>query len=80
MNVEQLIEPGRQLRVVLTAEQWNAVLSIMAEAPAPMRVTSPLVNEIQRQCMQQNNGAPSDYHGSVDARDQRGNGEAQEVE
>lgn len=44
----------------------------MAEAPLPLRVTSPLVNEIQRQCMQQ--AQPAGDAGALLA--SRGNGEA----
>jgi hypothetical protein len=74
------IEPMQRLTVELTAQQWDAVLNTLADAPAPYRVTAPLIEEIRRQCMQRGSGVPADYHGYVDAMDQRGNGEAQEVQ
>lgn len=66
------------MKVVLEAAQWDAVVNALADGQ--FRVVQPLLAEIRRQCMQQSNGAPGDYHGSVDARDRRGNGEVQEVQ
>lgn len=69
------VEPTERLTVVLTAEHWNAVLGIMAEAPMPHRITAPLINEIHRQCIQQ--GQPvADSGAGVAALRSRANGEA----
>ena len=69
-----MIDRTSRLTVMLEAQQWDAVLNALADGP--YRVTAVLIAEIQRQCMQQSMSSPSDYHGSVAARDQRGNGEA----
>jgi hypothetical protein len=63
-----MMEPMERLTVVLTAQQWDAVLNTMADAHAPYRVTAPLIEEIRRQCMQ---GAADSEVASADA---RGNG------
>jgi len=70
------VEPGERLTVTLTAQEWNAVLSIMAEAPMPLRVSSPLVNEITRQCMQQ--GRTAGDSGALLA--SRGNGDGRRAD
>ena len=67
------IEPTERLTVVLAAEQWNAILNLLAEAP--YRVAVPLITEIQRQCMQQDRAAVGS--GSV-LRTARGNGQDRE--
>lgn len=39
----------RSMTVTLEAQQWNAVMALLAEGP--YRVAAPLLSEIQRQCM-----------------------------
>lgn len=43
--------PQQPLAVTLEAQQWEAVLRLLDEAPAPHRLVHPLIYEIQRQCM-----------------------------
>lgn len=43
------IPPTERLAVTLEAQQWNAVIAVLSEAP--YRVAAPLIGEIQRQCM-----------------------------
>jgi hypothetical protein len=71
-----MIDRATPLTVTLSAQQWDAVLNALADGQ--FRVVQPLIAEIQRQCMQAD--VPADYHGYVDAMDQRGNGKAQEVQ
>ena len=45
------VEPNERLTVVLEAQAWNVVLTVLAEAP--FKLAAPLIQDIQRQCMQQ---------------------------
>ena len=51
--------PMHPLTVTLEAQQWEQVLRILDETPAPHRVTHPLIIAIQQQCMQQTAQGPS---------------------
>jgi hypothetical protein len=42
-----------ELSVTLQASQWDAVLHLLNEVPAPRRVTNALFLSIERQCMRQ---------------------------
>ena len=48
-----MMNPEQQIAVTLTAGQWNGVLALLAEAPAPWKLTNPLLTAIQQQCMAQ---------------------------
>ena len=54
MDIEpqQRIPTEQPLAVTLRAEQWNAVIALLHEVAAPARITVPLIQAIQRQCMQ----------------------------
>lgn len=43
-----MIDNNTMIEVVMTAQQWNAVLTYLAEGP--YKLVAPLVNDIQRQC------------------------------
>jgi hypothetical protein len=45
-----MIEPTTQIAVTMSAQQWQAVLYVMGEAPLPHRVTDPLIREVVAQC------------------------------
>lgn len=46
------IPNDQPLSVTLQAQQWNAVIALLNEVAAPARITLPLIQAIQRQCMQ----------------------------
>jgi hypothetical protein len=46
-----MIQPTAPITVTLEAQQWEQVLRILDETPAPHRIIHPLIVEIQRQCM-----------------------------
>lgn len=46
-----MIQPNDKLDVTLEAQQWDAVMRSLAEGP--FRVVQPLIAEIQRQCVAQ---------------------------
>jgi hypothetical protein len=52
------MEPTDKIDVTLEAQQWNAVIAIMAKSPVPYEVSHQLIQEMQRQCnaMAQTNG------------------------
>jgi hypothetical protein len=41
--------PQQPLTVTLEAQQWNAVMALLAEGP--YRISAPLIQAIQQQCM-----------------------------
>lgn len=43
------IAPETRLAVELEAQQWNALLAILQDAPAPYRITKPLFESIGEQ-------------------------------
>lgn len=43
--------PTLPLTVTLEAQQWEQVLRILDETPAPHRIIHPLIVGIQQQCM-----------------------------
>jgi len=51
----QPVEPNTPFTITLEAQQWNAVLGAMAEAP--YRVAAPLVQAISQQLQSQAPGA-----------------------
>lgn len=58
--------PTHPLTVTLEAQQWNAVMALLAEGP--YRVAAPLIQEIQRQCMSASVQVPTNGVGE-EARD-----------
>ena len=65
-----MIDRATKLTVVLEAQQWDAVLNVLAEGP--YRVTAPLIAAIKQQCVQQGEGVPQTptrIYGNGDARD-----------
>jgi len=46
------IDAQTPLGVTLSAEQWNQVLGLLGEVPAPYRVTAPLIQAIGQQMQQ----------------------------
>jgi hypothetical protein len=49
MPGQRVMAPQQPLSVTLEAQQWNAVMALLAEGP--YRVSAPLIAEIQRQCL-----------------------------
>jgi hypothetical protein len=45
------MQPTDELTVTMQAQQWETVLRLLDEVPAPHRVTAPLLASIQQQCM-----------------------------
>jgi hypothetical protein len=45
----QPLDPATPLTVIMTAQEWNAVLTILDEVAMPKRVTVPLAFKIQQQ-------------------------------
>lgn len=43
------LEPTEPLEVTLQAQQWNQVLALLGDVPAPHRVTDPLIRTIADQ-------------------------------
>jgi len=52
------MDPNLAISVTLTAGQWQGVLSLLAEAPAPWKLTDPLMRAIQAQCIAQDPDQP----------------------
>ena len=52
-----MIQPTTPISITLTAERWNQVLTLLDEVPVARRVTNPLINEIQQQCMRHDSEA-----------------------
>jgi hypothetical protein len=50
------MEPTDKLDVTLQAQEWEAVMRAMAKAP--YEIVAPLIGEIQRQCVAQQQPAP----------------------
>lgn len=46
------VDAQTPLAVTLAAEQWNQVLGLLGEVPAPYRVTAPLIQAIGNQMQQ----------------------------
>jgi hypothetical protein len=68
-----MIDRTSRLTVMLEAQQWDAVLNILADAP--FKIAAPLIQDIQRQCLQQS--VPSeDSSEATQRRIATGNGEA----
>jgi hypothetical protein len=53
------MQPTDELSVTLQASQWEAVLNILNEVPAPRRVTNAIFLSIERQCMRQDSAMVS---------------------
>lgn len=49
------MEPTTVITVTLEAQQWNLVLATLAEGP--FRLVAPLIENIQRQCVEPGKGA-----------------------
>lgn len=47
------MEPTDKLDVTLEARQWEAVMHVIAKSPVPYEIVAPLITEIQRQCVAQ---------------------------
>ena len=43
--------PRQPLTVTLEAQQWDAVMRVMAKSPIPYEIVAPLIQAIQQQCM-----------------------------
>ncbi len=50
------MNPSTRLTIELEAQQWNTVLATLADGP--FRVVASLIQEIQRQCNEQNPNPP----------------------
>lgn len=48
------MEPTTVITVTLEAQQWNLVLATLAEGP--FRIVAPLIETIQRQCVEPGRG------------------------
>lgn len=51
------MNPQQPLTVILEAAQWNAVMALLAEGP--YRISAPLIQAIQQQCMAASTQAPT---------------------
>lgn len=49
MSDPRPVDPATLLGVSLEAQQWNAVISVLSEAPVPYRVVAPLIQSIGQQ-------------------------------
>jgi hypothetical protein len=58
--------PSQPLTVTLEAQQWNAVMALLAEGP--YRISAPLIQAIQQQCMAASERVPTNGVGE-EARD-----------
>jgi hypothetical protein len=56
--MSMVMTPQQPLSVTLEAQQWEVVLRLLDEVPAPHRVTDPLMRAIQQQCMAANAQMP----------------------
>jgi hypothetical protein len=45
----QPFDPTERLSVTLEAQQWNQLLGLLGEAPAPYRITNPLIQMLLNQ-------------------------------
>lgn len=54
------IPHDKELAVVLVAEEWNVVLSLITEAQAPYRLTAPIIAKLQQQLTGQANAEGAD--------------------
>lgn len=45
-----MLDPNTILNVAMPARSWDQILSVLGEAPAPWRITNPLIVELTRQC------------------------------
>ena len=43
--------PQQPLSVTLEAQQWDAVMRVMAKSPIPYEIVAPLIQAIHQQCM-----------------------------
>ena len=55
----QPIPHDQQIGVWMTVQQWDTVLRLLHEVAAPLRVTAPIVQEIQAQCLAANVREPA---------------------
>jgi hypothetical protein len=69
------IDPKTLLQVSLSARSWNAMLSCASEG---LGALSAVIADVQRQCMQQTNAAPSPPPEHIPARTNGAAAEAQE--
>lgn len=46
---ERSYQPTARLTVALEAQQWNQLLGLLHDVPAPLRITQPLVQAIAEQ-------------------------------
>jgi hypothetical protein len=51
-----MFAPEQQLTVTLSAERWNMVLTVLGDGP--FRVVNPLIQDMQRQLMSQQDEKP----------------------
>ena len=51
------IAPTQSLTVTLEAQQWNSLMALLAEGP--YRISAPLIQAIQQQCMTQSERVPT---------------------
>jgi len=47
------MSPTDRISITLDAQTWETILRVIAQAPVAYAVTAPLINEIQRQCVEQ---------------------------
>jgi len=47
------MNPTDRISITLEAQTWETILRVIAQAPVAYAVTAPLITEIQRQCMEQ---------------------------
>ena len=55
-----MIDPNQPIAVTLKAGDWNTVLALLAEAPAPWKLSHPVIQTIQAQCMALGNQLPEE--------------------
>jgi hypothetical protein len=72
-----MIDPNQDLSIILKAQQWEQMLQLLSEVPAPHRVTNPLMQAIQMQCLRQAQDMAKQINPAPDMSAQfaRGNGE-----
>ena len=59
-----MMAPQQPLTVTLEAQQWDAVMRVMAKSPIPYEIVAPLIQAIQAQCVTAS--APVPGNGAAD--------------
>jgi hypothetical protein len=53
------VEAATPLSITLQAQEWNSLINLLHDVPAPFRVTAPLIQKITQQAQEQAQGQAS---------------------